>query len=56
MTGSTGETKFLYPINSTTNSEPLFAEATGSAQFFNYSENASGSLTTANLIFWSMVV
>ncbi len=49
MTGNTGETKFLYPVNSTTNSEPLFAEATGSALFFNYSENALGSLTTANL-------
>ena len=46
MSGNTGETKFLEPVNSTTNSQPLFAEATGSAQFFNYSQNASGSLTS----------
>lgn len=46
MSGNIGETKFLEPVNSTTNSQPLFAKATESAQFFNYSQNASGSLTS----------
>ncbi|MEO1428205.1 MAG: calcium-binding protein [Cyanobacteria bacterium J06633_8] len=49
MSGNLGETKFLVPVNSTINSQPLFAEATGSATFFNYSQNASGSLTSGDL-------
>ncbi|MDJ0796500.1 MAG: calcium-binding protein [Calothrix sp. MO_167.B12] len=48
MSGNTQELKFLYPVTST-NTDPLFAEATGSATFFNYSQNASGSLTSVDL-------
>ena len=49
MSGNTAETKFLVPVNSTTDSEPLFAEATGSSLFFNYSQNAEASLTSADI-------
>ena len=40
------ETLFLQPVFPN-NDPPNFAEATGSAQFFNFSQNASGSLTSA---------
>ncbi|NEO29967.1 MAG: calcium-binding protein [Symploca sp. SIO3C6] len=42
------ETVFLEPIDLTPNPEPNFAEATGSAQFFNYSQSSSGSLTSVD--------
>ncbi|MBF2065163.1 MAG: hypothetical protein IGS39_12180 [Calothrix sp. C42_A2020_038] len=41
------ETKFLQPIASNHNSIPNFAQAQGSAIFFNYSQKPSGLLTTA---------
>jgi hypothetical protein len=40
------ETYFLNPVESTSN--PINAEAIGSAQFFNYSQPASGSLNSAD--------
>ncbi len=49
MSGNTGEIKFLYPVNSTTSLDPLFAEATGSALFFNYSQNSTGGLSSTDV-------
>ncbi len=49
MSGNTAETKFLLPVNYTVNSQPLFAQATGSAQYFNFSQKASGSLTSVEV-------
>ncbi|NET30943.1 MAG: hypothetical protein F6K19_02925 [Cyanothece sp. SIO1E1] len=40
------DTYFLQPMGSTANVN--YAEATGSAQFFNYSQSASGSLTSVD--------
>ena len=51
MSSSTGETKFLLPVNSTPNSDPLFAKAKASAQFFNFNQSASGSLTSIDVDF-----
>lgn len=42
------ETVFLEPIGSTSNPNPNFAEATGSAQFFNYSQSSSGGLASTD--------
>lgn len=43
------DTQFLQPIGSTSNSHPNFAQATGSISFFNYSQNASDFLTSAQV-------
>ncbi|WP_088239494.1 calcium-binding protein [Calothrix rhizosoleniae] len=50
MSSNTGEIKFLYPVNSITSLDPLFAEATGSAQFFSYSQNSTEEGSSSALL------
>lgn len=40
------ETLFLQPTEPTADPNPNFAEASGNSRFFNYSQSASGSLTS----------